>query len=500
MHIHILGICGTFMGGLAVLAEELGHEVSGSDVNVYPPMSTQLEARGIELHEGYRAAYLAQLRPDLIIVGNTMSRGNEVVEYILNNNLSYVSGPEWLKHAVLNKRHVIAVSGTHGKTTTTGMLMWILHAAGKDPGFLCGGVPKNFNISARLGSSPFFIIEADEYDTAFFDKRSKFVHYHPNTLIINNIEFDHADIFPDLAAIKRQFAHLLRLVPNAPAHGLVIYPHFDNNVKDVLTKGCWSRTTTFACNDAWDKQQQQYVPADTDNDNNAAWCARNIRAHATDTTFEIYHQGNICGTTRLQLSGLHNVNNALAALAASTHVGIDTHTAISALNDFVGIKRRLECVGEVDGITIFDDFAHHPTAVIATLEGVRAREHATAKSVAHKNRNAHGRIIVAIELASNTMRAGMHGASVIQALNHADYAYILRPQIQIQANWGLESLLQNHAQIPMRVCPTIEEIIIEIIGTAKPGDQIVIMSNKSFGMLQQKLLRQLRAKIDRSAT
>lgn len=479
MHIHILGICGTFMGGLAILAEELGHTVSGSDANVYPPMSTQLEARGIKLHEGYRATCLQQLRPDLVIIGNAMSRGNEAIEYILNHNLPYVSGPEWLHDNVLCKRHVLAVSGTHGKTTTTGMLMWILHCAGKNPGFVCGGVPKNFNVSARLGASPFFVIEADEYDTAFFDKRSKFLHYCPRTLIVNNIEFDHADIFPDLAAIQRQFSHLLRLVPGAPEQGLVVCPCNDENVKEVLAQGCWSQRVSFGC--------ESNSSGSNDGNNaccHADWRADSVRSSATETTFAVYHSDTYVGTVRWQLAGIHNVNNALAALAASAHIGIDTATAIEALGSFAGIKRRLEFVGEGrDGIAIYDDFAHHPTAITTTIDGLRAR----CEGERVEDRQKPGRIIIAIELVSNTMRAGKHGANLIQALNRADCVYILRPS----TDWGVEKLINRYATVPMQVMATVDEVVAAVVAAAQPKDKILIMSNKSFGAIQQKILQKL---------
>ena len=452
MRIHILGICGTFMGGLAVLAKQLGHDVSGSDDNVYPPMSTQLEAQGIKLQQGYKIEHLNNA-PDLIIVGNTMSRGKEIIEHILNHNLPYISGPQWLNENVLKKRHVLAISGTHGKTTTTGMLTWILQYAKKSPGFLCGGVPKNFGVSACLGEAPFFVIEADEYDTAFFDKRSKFVHYCPSTLIINNIEFDHADIFPDLAAIQRQFAHLLRLVPG---NGLVIYPKNDNNTQDTLKQGCWSPTTTFAGDDL-----------------NADWHVRNIKASQDE--FEVYHGDNYCGTVAWQLAGMHNINNALAAIAAADHVGISAQESIAALNNFLGIKRRLELIGttKTKNISIYDDFAHHPTAITTTLQGLRAKVSAAKNT----------KIIVAIELASNSMKAGVHGENLILALNAADNVFILRPN----ANANLEGLLE-HAKIPMQICGTVDEIVERIAGVVNVGDKVLVMSNKNFGGIQDELL------------
>lgn len=449
MRIHILGICGTFMGGLAVLAKQLGHEVSGSDDNVYPPMSTQLESQGIKLKQGYKIENITPA-PDLTIIGNTMRRGQEIVEYILNNNLSYLSGPQWLNETILKKRHVLAISGTHGKTTTTGMLTWILHATGKKPGFLCGGVPKNFSVSANLGDSPFFVIEADEYDTAFFDKRSKFIHYCPRTLIINNIEFDHADIFPNIDAIKRQFAHLLRLVPS---QGLIVCSALDNNVQDVLKQGCWTPITSFA----W-------------NDHNINWHVKNL--NLSQDKFDVYNNEIYCGTVAWELAGIHNINNALAAIAAAQHIGIAASESITALNMFSGIKRRLELVGttKTNNIKVYDDFAHHPSAIASTLQGLRAK-------------TGNNRIIAVIELASNTMRTGTHGENIIKALNYADNAFILRPN----ATWNLDSLLA-HATVPMQICDTIEKIIKQISITTKTKDTILVMSNKNFGGIQKKLL------------
>jgi len=347
MHIHVLGICGTFMGSLAVLAKALGHRVTGSDANVYPPMSTQLEAQGIELTQGYDAAQL-EPAPDLVVIGNALSRGNPAVEYVLNKGLPYVSGPQWLADHVLQGRWVMAVAGTHGKTSSSSMLAWVLEHAGMSPGFLIGGVPQNFGISARLGDTPFFVVEADEYDSAFFDKRSKFVHYRPRTAILNNLEFDHADIFPDLAAIERQFHHLVRTIPG---EGLIIHPTTEPALKRVIEMGCWTQVATTGEGGQW---QAHLLSAD-------------------GSRFEVSFEGKVAGTVDWQLTGQHNVANALAVLAAARHVGVVPELGIAALCSFINAKRRMEKVAEVNGVTIFDDFAHHPTAIATTLDGLRKR-------------------------------------------------------------------------------------------------------------------------------
>ncbi|MCK5872044.1 MAG: UDP-N-acetylmuramate:L-alanyl-gamma-D-glutamyl-meso-diaminopimelate ligase, partial [Methylococcales bacterium] len=345
MHIHILGICGTFMGGLALIARELGHTVSGSDQNVYPPMSTQLAEQGIQLMSGYHAENLAQ-KPDLVIIGNALSRGNDEVEAVLNQGLAYTSGAQWLSEHVLHNKWVLAVAGTHGKTTTTSMLAWILERQGFKPGFLIGGIAVNFGISARLGESNFFVIEADEYDCAFFDKRSKFVHYRPRTLVINNLEFDHADIFPDLSAIQRQFHHLLRTVPS---EGLVIAPEYDENIPPVFEMGCWTPIS--------------YISINHDSD----WNAQLIKADGTE--FEVFFKGNSQGIVRWSLTGHHNVYNALSALVSARHIGITPTNAIAALAEFKNVKRRMEVIATINGVTLYDDFAHHPTAIKTTLDG-----------------------------------------------------------------------------------------------------------------------------------
>ena len=442
MNIHILGICGTLMSGIAILAKQLGHKVTGSDTNIYPPISTQLAEQDILLCEGYFPKHLKPT-PDLTIIGNTLSRGNPVIEYILNNNLPYISGAEWLREYVLKNRWVLAVAGTHGKTTTTGMLTWILQSAGLSPGFLIGGIPANFEVSARLGASPFFIIEADEYDTAFFDKRSKFLHYHPKTLILNNIEFDHGDIFPDLNAIKRQFAHLLRVVPQ---NGLIIYPENDTNVKDVLQQGCFTPTETFG--------------------ENAAWEIKNFNHNS----FDVYHLQQKLGTVAWQLLGMHNAYNALAAIAAANHIGIAPHTAIQALASFLGTKRRLEKITTNSGREIYDDFAHHPTAIAATITALRGKIGNDAQ------------LIVAMELASNSMRTGIHRESLMPALAGANQVFILRPK----ATWNIDELL-SQAQTPTIILDSVDDILANL-KKASSNTCILIMSNKNFGDLRQKLV------------
>lgn len=376
MHIHILGICGTFMGGLAVIARQLGHQVSGSDQNVYPPMSTQLQQQGIQLMDGYRAENL-DVEPDLVIIGNALSRGNPEVEAVLNKGLPYVSGPQWLAEHVLHDKWVLGVAGTHGKTTTASMLGWILEHQGFNPGFLIGGIPLNFGISARLdggaeNKSGFFVIEADEYDSAFFDKRSKFVHYRPRTAILNNLEFDHADIFPDLDAIKRQFHHLVRTIPG---EGLIISPERDANINDVLAMGCWTPVAKTA------------IDAD------AQWQAKLLKADGSQ--FSVIFENIGQGIVDWALTGEHNVYNALSAIVAANHIGILPKDAIAALGQFINVKRRMEVIARINGVTLYDDFAHHPTAIATTLDGLR-------KQVGQE------RIIAIVEPRSNTMRLGVH--------------------------------------------------------------------------------------------
>ncbi|MFG0419069.1 UDP-N-acetylmuramate:L-alanyl-gamma-D-glutamyl-meso-diaminopimelate ligase [Pseudomonas sp. THAF187a] len=449
MHIHVLGICGTFMGSLAVLAKELGHRVTGSDANVYPPMSTQLEAQGIELLQGYDPAHL-QPAPDLVVVGNAMSRGNPAVEYVLNQGLPYVSGPQWLADHVLQGRWVLAVAGTHGKTSSSSMLAWVLEHAGMSPGFLIGGVPQNFGISARLGGTPFFVVEADEYDSAFFDKRSKFVHYRPRTAILNNLEFDHADIFPDLAAIERQFHHLVRTVPG---EGLVIHPASETALARVIEMGCWT-------------------PVQTTGDG-GQWQARLLAADGS--RFEVSFAGKVEGTVEWNLTGQHNVANALAVLAAARHVGVVPALGIEALGRFVNAKRRMEKVAEVNGITVFDDFAHHPTAIATTLDGLRKRVGDDTQ------------VIAVIEPRSNSMKLGAHRDGLAESAVQADAVFWYAPA---NLGWDLAATVAG-ASNPTRVCDSLEAIIDGVKALARPGTQVVIMSNGGFGGLHGKLAQAL---------
>ncbi|MGP9826457.1 UDP-N-acetylmuramate:L-alanyl-gamma-D-glutamyl-meso-diaminopimelate ligase [Ectopseudomonas khazarica] len=449
MHIHVLGICGTFMGSLAVLAKELGHRVTGSDANVYPPMSTQLEAQGIELLQGYDPAHL-QPAPDLVVVGNAMSRGNPAVEYVLNQGLPYVSGPQWLADHVLQGRWVLAVAGTHGKTSSSSMLAWVLEHAGMSPGFLIGGVPQNFGISARLGGTPFFVVEADEYDSAFFDKRSKFVHYRPRTAILNNLEFDHADIFPDLAAIERQFHHLVRTVPG---EGLVIHPASETALARVIEMGCWT-------------------PVQTTGDG-GQWQARLLAADGS--RFEVSFAGKVEGTVEWNLTGQHNVANALAVLAAARHVGVVPALGIEALGRFVNAKRRMEKVAEVNGVTVFDDFAHHPTAIATTLDGLRKRVGDDTQ------------VIAVIEPRSNSMKLGAHRDGLAESAVQADAVFWYAPA---NLGWDLAATVAG-ASNPTRVCDSLEAIIDGVKALARPGTQVVIMSNGGFGGLHGKLAQAL---------
>ncbi|MDM8348033.1 UDP-N-acetylmuramate:L-alanyl-gamma-D-glutamyl-meso-diaminopimelate ligase [Pseudomonas sp. sp1636] len=444
MHIHILGICGTFMGSLAVLAKELGHRVTGSDANVYPPMSTQLEAQGIELTQGYDAAQLDPA-PDLVVIGNALSRGNPAVEYVLNQGLPYVSGPQWLADHVLQGRWVLAVAGTHGKTSSSSMLAWVLEHAGMSPGFLIGGVPQNFGISARLGGTPFFVVEADEYDSAFFDKRSKFVHYRPRTAILNNLEFDHADIFPDLAAIERQFHHLVRTIPG---DGLIIHPTSEPALKRVIEMGCWTPVQTTGEGGQW---QARLLSDD-------------------GSRFAVSFAGKTAGVVDWQLSGQHNVANALAVLAAARHVGVVPELGIAALCSFINAKRRMEKVAEVNGVTIFDDFAHHPTAIATTLDGLRKRIGAA-------------KLIAIVEPRSNSMKLGAHRAGLPESVAQADSVYWYAPA---SLGWDLAATVAS-STVPSRVCDSLEAIIAGVKAEAAPGTQVVIMSNGGFGGLHGKL-------------
>lgn len=449
MHIHILGICGTFMGGLALLARELGMTVTGSDANVYPPMSDQLAAAGIELIEGYDPAQLDPA-PDLVVMGNAMSRGNPAVEYVLNKGLPYVSGPQWLSEHVLRGRWVLAVSGTHGKTTTSSLLAWILEHAGMSPGFLIGGVPDNFGETARLGNTPFFVIEADEYDTAFFDKRSKFVHYQPRTLVVNNLEFDHADIFDDLAAIQKQFHHLIRTVPS---EGLIISPR-DKVIEQVFEMGCWTERQTLG--------------------NDGDWQA--VLKNKDGSEFDVQFQGQ-SATVSWSLLGQHNVSNALAAIAAARHVGVTLEHACQALSEFAGVKRRLEVKGEVDQVRVYDDFAHHPTAIATTIAGLRARI-------------GNRKLVAVLELRSNTMKMGVHQDSLAQSLIQADRVLLFQ---DAGLNWSLKQVSDTLGE-HVSVFDSVEAIVNTLQKEAAQGDEILVMSNGGFGGIHQKILEALAAR------
>lgn len=449
MHIHILGICGTFMGGLALIARELGHTVSGSDQNVYPPMSTQLAEQGIQLMQGYRAENL-QIKPDLVVIGNALSRGNPEVEAVLNQGLKYTSGPQWLAEYVLQNKWVLAVAGTHGKTTTSSMLAWILEHQGFKPGFLIGGIPMSFGISARSGESDFFVIEADEYDSAFFDKRSKFVHYRPRTAILNNLEFDHADIFDDLAAIKRQFHHLVRTIPG---EGMIICPEADENIQDTLAMGCWTPVQLTAINQ------------------NAAWQAELLEEDGSH--FSVTFEQQIQGQVKWPLTGLHNVYNAVAAIAAARHIGILPVDAIAALIKFKNVKRRMEVIANIKGVTVYDDFAHHPTAIQMTLQGLR--KHVGAE-----------KIIAVVEPRSNTMRMGVHREVLAESLVLADRTIIYQPE---ELDWDLMALQTETNNI--KICTSIDEIISELQQEMAPNSHFLMMSNGSFGGIYQRLQSEL---------
>ncbi|GGO82170.1 UDP-N-acetylmuramate--L-alanyl-gamma-D-glutamyl-meso-2,6-diaminoheptandioate ligase [Marinobacterium nitratireducens] len=452
MHIHILGICGTFMGSLAILAKQLGHRVTGCDANVYPPMSTQLEQQGIDLIQGFDPAQLDPA-PDLVIVGNAMSRGNPCVEYVLDRGLRYTSGPQWLSEELLRDRWVLAVAGTHGKTTTATMLAWLLEQADMAPGFLIGGVPKDFPVSARLGDSPFFVIEADEYDTAFFDKRSKFVHYHPRTLILNNLEYDHADIFPDLAAIQRQFHHLLRIVPG---NGQIVVPHDQPALDEVVAQGCWTPLVRTGFGEG-------------------EWQARLLSDDGS--RFEVLHRGESQGVVDWAHTGRHNVSNALAALVAARHVGVRPEHAIEALCRFGGVRRRMELVAEVGGVSVYDDFAHHPTAIATTLEGLRARVGAAP-------------VTAVIEPRSNTMRLGAHRAALAPSVAAADRVYWYQPA---GLDWSLDSVAAE-SPVPASLARDTERLITELVRDSVPGSHILIMSNGGFEGIHQRLVAALEEK------
>ncbi|MBD8897342.1 UDP-N-acetylmuramate:L-alanyl-gamma-D-glutamyl-meso-diaminopimelate ligase [Rhodanobacter sp. DHG33] len=443
MRLHILGICGTFMGGVAALARELGLTVEGSDANVYPPMSTQLEALGIRLMDGYKAEYL-QPAPDLVVVGNAMTRGNPAVEYMLDEQLRYISGPQWLGETLLPGRDVLAVAGTHGKTTTTSLLAHLLEQASKEqadlsPGFLIGGVPGNFDVSARKGSGKPFVIEADEYDSAFFDKRSKFVHYRPRIAILNNLEYDHADIFPDVAAIQRQFHHLVRTVPG---NGRLIVNAHDEHLAEVLAMGCWTPVETFGIG-------------------RGDWRAELIEADGS--AFRVVHKGAPLGEVHWSLLGNHSVMNALAALAAAAAAGADPHSLLPAFASFESVKRRMELVGDVGGVRVYDDFAHHPTAIATTLAGLRAKV-------------GKARILVALEPRSNSMRLGAHAEALAPSLADADgVVFLHRPELAWDAQ-RVTDALQGRGS----TAPSVDALLAALREKTKPGDHVVFMSNGGF--------------------
>ncbi len=450
MHLHILGVCGTFMGGIALLARAQGHRVTGSDQNVYPPMSTQLEEAGIELMQGYDPSHL-EPAPDVVVVGNALSRGNPAVEYMLDKGLPYTSGPQWLAEHILQDKWVLAVAGTHGKTSTSALLAWILEYAGLKPGFLIGGVPENFGVSARASESAFFVVEADEYDTAFFDKRSKFIHYHPRTLILNNLEFDHADIFDDLEQIKKQFHFLVRTVPST---GLIITPLMDGNIHDVLDMGCWTGLEYF------------------DVENAAQWQAQLLEQDGCE--FGLLLNGEVQGTVKWDLIGHHNISNALAAIAAARHAGVPVKDSIQALGKFVNVKRRMELRGEAGGVKVYDDFAHHPTAIQTTLQGLRDRVNGE-------------RIIAVLEPRSNTMKMGFHAHDLPASLNAADAVLVLQPE---GISWDVASIF-NSMNEKAKVFSSTADIIDSICNIAKAGDHVLVMSNGGFENIHQRLLEQL---------
>lgn len=446
MRIHILGVCGTFMSGVAILAKQSGHHVTGSDMNVYPPMSTQLLAQGIQLMEGYHPAHIDP-KVDCVIVGNVIKRGNLAIEYVLANRIPYISGPQWLAENVLKNRWVLGVAGTHGKTTTTSLLSWILEHAGLSPGFLVGGIPENFSVSARLGDEPYFVIEADEYDSAFFDKRSKFIHYHPKTMILNNLEYDHADIFPDLAAIKQQFHYLVRTIPG---NGCIISHAEDSNLSDVLKMGCWTPTTTFG-------------------GAKGEWLAQLIKNDGS--VFNLIHNGKTIGQVRWNLLGKHNVENALAAVAAAYHANVPPEKAIAALATFKNVKRRLEIKGKIKDIIVYDDFAHHPTAIATTLAGLRAKI------------GDNTRMIAVVEFGSYTMRQGVHKERIYDALSIADMIICKNTD----EDWGLKQILTQFKQ-PTALYEDVDSIIQHLVPKLHAGDHIVIMSNSGFGGIHKKLI------------
>jgi UDP-N-acetylmuramate: L-alanyl-gamma-D-glutamyl-meso-diaminopimelate ligase len=453
MHVHILGICGTFMGGIAALARARGHRVTGSDQSVYPPMSQQLAALGIELIEGYEPDQL-KLDPDVVVVGNVMSRGRPLVEALLESGIPYTSGPDWLAQHVLAGRWTVAVAGTHGKTTTSSMLAWILEHAGLDPGFLIGGVPGNFETTARLGSGTHFVVEADEYDTAFFDKRAKFVHYRPRTVVLNNLEHDHADIYPDVASIQWQFHQLLRMVPR---HGLVVANAGDANVMGVIDMGCWTPVERFGVTMQADAAWSVAAPPGSDY-----------------SSFAIMEGSRLVGEVRWSMVGRHNAQNALAAVLAARHAGVSVEAACAALGEFKGVRRRMEMRGVAAGITVYDDFAHHPTAVETTIDGLRRKI-------------GSARLIAVLEPRSNTMKLGTHREALAHSLAQADQVWLYQgPSVQWDVAGSVASLGAR-----ARVCTDIDQLVAALGTTLVAGDHVLIMSNGGFGGIHTKLLDHL---------
>jgi UDP-N-acetylmuramate: L-alanyl-gamma-D-glutamyl-meso-diaminopimelate ligase len=445
MHIHILGICGTFMAGVAAIARSAGHRVTGADQSVYPPMSDQLAALGIDIFEGYGAEQLG-VNPDVVVVGNVMTRGMPVIEELLNRNMPYTSGPEWLANNVLRSQRVVGVAGTHGKTTTTSLLAWILEYTGHQPGFLIGGIPADFDVSARLGGGSVFVIEADEYDTAFFDKRAKFLHYRPEIQIIGNLEFDHADIYPDLAAIQRQFHQLIRVLPAA---GHLIVPAGDANIDELLQMGCWTPVETFS----------------SDRQSKADWVA------VSDPGGDLVLQPGQADESRSpwSLTGAYNAENAIAAILAARQLGVEISAAMRAIAEFSGVKRRLELRGTYAGVELYDDFAHHPTAVRRTIAGVRERIR-------------EGRVLVVLEPRSNTMKAGVHQETLANALSGADKVWVFQPD---DLAWDLAASM---SVLPSAsVSPSVDAIVSDVVAAAAPGDRIVVMSNGGFMGIHSKL-------------
>ena len=446
MHIHVLGVCGTFMGGIALLARAAGHQVTGSDAHTYPPMSDLLAREGVTVHEGYDPAQLNPV-PDLVLIGNALSRGNPCVEAVLDRQMPYDSGPAWLSREILQSRWVLAVAGTHGKTTTTSILTWILQEAGLDPGFLIGGEARNFGVSARLTDSPFFVIEADEYDTAFFDKRSKFMHYHPRSLILNNLEYDHADIFPDMEAIITQFHHLLRTVPGA---GAIIVKDGVPALKRVLERGCWTPLQRFAGTGEWQ-----------------------VRLDAVDgSRFTVLEQGVERGQVGWEMAGSFNAENALAALLAARHAGVPLAVGCAALRNFQGVRRRLELRGRAGGVAVYDDFAHHPTAIAATITALRGRMEGTE------------RLIAVLEPRSNTMKMGVHRQTLGPSLQGADRAFVYAPA---DLGWDVAAALDSAAQVYVDMDALLRALDAEL----RPGDHVLIMSNGAFGGIHGRLLERL---------